>query len=326
VSTKTVSRVLNKEKYVSQELRGRVEAAVRKLKYSPNIQARGLASSRSFMVGLFVDDVVGDYIDRIQSGMLRACGEEGSHLVMELLPQRGTPETVQKVWDLLSRVNFDGILLTPPVCDDMVVLRCLREFGVPVVRIAAGRDAEDMGLSVINDYAAAREMTNYLINKGHRSIGFVKGDPNHDCSRAREMGYVHAMQEAGLRVDSKLMLPGEFSFASGLAAGRRIRELDKLPTAFFVSSDIMAAGVADVLKRAGIRVPEDVSLAGFDDDAICIEMSPQLTTIHQPVTEMAYEATTRVIAAVQGKVELRDEPVVFDYRLVERESVATISG
>jgi len=326
VSVKTVSRVLNDEKYVSKALQDKVRSAMKALDYSPNLQARGLASSRSYMIGLLIDDMSGDYITRIQKGMLMACDEAGSHLVVELLPKRNAPETDEKIRGLLNRVNFDGVVLTPPVCDDPVVLKALRDFGIPVVRVGGGVPDDKAGRVEVDDYAAAVLITNHLIDCGHISIGFVQGDPDHQSAHARERGFLDAMEASDLSINPRHIFPGAFSYDSGVLAANQIVLLDPMPTAFFVCSDSMAAGVASVLLRLGVQIPEDVSLVGFDDDAICTTMFPQLSTVHQPVVKMAHKATKQVIEAkASGKNQTLDVNI-FDCKIIERQSVFRLKG
>lgn len=326
VSVKTVSRVLNKEKYVSKALQDKVRSAMKALDYSPNLQARGLASSRSYMIGLLIDDMSGDYITRIQKGMLMACDEADSHLVVELLPKRNAPETDEKIRSLLNRVNFDGVVLTPPVCDDQVVLKALRDFGIPVVRVGGGVPDDRAGRVEVDDYAAAVLITNHLIECGHTRIGFVQGDSEHQSAHARERGFRDTMAAAGLMIDPSHIFPGAFSYESGVTAGNQIISLAggssrPIPTAFFVASDSMAAGVASVLLQAGLKIPDDVSLVGFDDDAICTTMFPQLSTVHQPVVEMAHIAAKQVIDAKASGKSQALEVSIFECELIERQSV-----
>jgi len=318
VSMKTVSRVLNNEKYVSKDKKEKVLAVAAQLNYRPSLQARGLAGNRSYMIGLFVDDPSGDYISKVQRGILRRCEEAGCYLVVDVLRERGNDAKLRQI---LNSIRFDGVVLSSPVCDDVAVLDALRERKVPTVRIGPGVDASDMAQIEIDDYKAAFEATEYLIKLGHTRIGFVKGDPNHGCSLDREQGYSKAMRAHGITVSNDLVAPGMFSYDSGYAAAETLLKRDAPPTAIFASNDEMAAGVVACAQSLGLRVPADLSVMGFDDDFLSTIMSPAITTVRQPIEDMAASAVDLILEAKGKSAALEDKTVIFDYELIIRKSV-----
>lgn len=317
VSIKTVSRFLNNEKYIKAETRKKVEKAIKVLSYRPNIQARGLRGDRSYMIGLFLDDPSGDYIAKVQRGILKACDKVGSHLVVEVLSQRGSDV---KVRELLSCVNFDGVILTPPVCDDVVILNALRNAQVPAVRVGAGMPLEDMIQVGIDDYRAAKEMTEFLISQGHKKIGFIKGDPDHGCSHDRERGYIHALQSAGITIKSELIVNGMFTFESGRHATEELLALEDRPTAIFCSNDEMAFGAMGIIQKNGLNIPEDISLTGFDDNEMAKIVLPPLTTICQPVEEMAIRAVNHLMLPNDQNKAADKKSITLEYDLKIRDS------
>ncbi len=322
VSMKTVSRVMNGEKYVSKDKKEAVLKVAAELNYRPSLQARGLAGTRSFMIGLFVDDPSGDYVSKVQRGILKKCDEAGCYLVVDVLEKRDSDAKLKKV---LNSINFDGVILPPPICDDVVILAALKERGVPTVRIGPDTDIEDMGRVEIDDFQAAYDITEYLISQGHKQIGFIKGDPNHGCSHDRERGYIRALQSHGIAIRNDLIAPGLFSFPSGLAAAEQLLSQGGAPTAIFASNDEMAAGVVAAAQKKAIRVPEELSIAGFDDDYVVSMVSPRITTIRQPIEEMAAKAFDMLLEAQGNGGVVAATPVIYPYDLCVRDSVACIS-
>lgn len=287
VSMKTVSRVFNNEKYVSKEKKEKILKVAADLNYRPSVQARGLAGKKSHMFAIFVDKLEGDYLTKVLRGLLDRTEPAGCHLMVEVLKSRGDTEKLKQV---LHSVNFDGVVLTPPICDDTVILETLKESNVPTVRISPGIDFEGSYKVAIDEFEAAQKITEYVISKGHRRIGFIKGDPRHACSLERERGYVRALQLNGLPIENSLVAPGMFTFASGREAAEVLLDVPDRPTAIFASNDDMATAVLAVARERGISVPEDLSIVGFDDADSAAIVSPALTTIRQPVVQMASDA------------------------------------
>lgn len=322
VSMKTVSRVMNGEKYVSKDKKEAVLKVAAELNYRPSLQARGLAGTRSFMIGLFVDDPSGDYVSKVQRGILKKCDEAGCYLVVDVLEKRDSDAKLKKV---LNSINFDGVILPPPICDDVVVLSALKERGVPTVRIGPDTEIDEMGRVEIDDFQAAYDMTDYLISQGHKRIGFIKGDPNHGCSHDRERGYIRALQSHGIAIRNDLIAAGLFSFPSGAAAAVQLLEQEGAPTAIFASNDEMAAGVVAAAQKKAIKVPEELSVVGFDDDYVASMVSPSITTVRQPIEEMAAQAFDMLLEAQGKDGNVPSVPVVYPYELCIRDSVTCIS-
>ncbi len=317
VSLKTVSRVFNNEKYVTEDKKARILEAAKTLNFQPAVAARGLAGGRSFMIGLFVDDASGDYVAKMMRGLVNACDATGTHLVVEVIRDL---DDVSKVQRAVASVRFDGVILPPPLCDAPALLAFLRENGVPVARIGAGQALEDFASVYIDEELAAYKMTDYLIAKGHKKIGFIIGDPEHACSALRETGYRRAMAAAGLTVEDRFLAQGYFNFPSGRDAAQTLMQGAPDLTAVFASNDEMAAGAVDYLSNAGVRVPDDLSVVGFDDDIAASMMSPTLTTVRQPIEDMARQAHALICnPGDYQKIQHR-----FSVDIVERQSVRAV--
>jgi LacI family transcriptional regulator len=172
------------------------------------------------------------------------------------------------------------------------VLNELERRGIPFVRISPGTNHALTSSVYMDDVGAADDMATHLINLGHRRIGFIVGHPNHMASEQRLFGYRRALDRAGIAYEPELIRAGEFDFASGERAGQSLLSLGTPPTAIFASNDDMAAGVLTVAHAKGLRVPEDLSVAGFDDTPLAQLVWPPLTTIRQPTRDLAHAAAS----------------------------------
>nr|WP_243846196.1 LacI family DNA-binding transcriptional regulator [Rhizomicrobium palustre] len=322
VSIKTVSRVVNRQSNVSDATRERVMEAVEALSYRPNIFARGLASERSFLIGLLYDNPSAGYIAALQVGVLTRCREEGYHLIVESLDS-GMPNIGRQVHSLVTESSLHGVILTPPLSDCMPVIDALLEAETPFVRIAPEKRLEEACDVRIDDFKAAYDMTAYLIGLGHKRIAFIKGHPGHGAANARFAGYRAALEHAGMPLVEELCVQGFFSYQSGLEAGEKLLSLPNPPTAIFAANDDMAAAVLACSQRFNLKIPQQLSVAGFDDSLVAQVVSPRLTTCRQPIREMAEAAVSMLIQRSQ-----KDAPMErhLDHELVVRESTVPPPG
>ena len=316
VSMKTVSRVLNKERYVSEKTRVRVEQAVAQLNFKPSVAARILAGKRSYQIALIYDNHSPHYIHQIQTGVWARCIEEGVRLLAQP-SDVASPTLAREIGGLIDQTQVDGVILSSPVTDAPGALEELESRGIPYVRISPGTEHERSSSVTMDDVQAADDMTSHLIALGHRKIGFVIGHTNHTASDLRLFGYRRALDRAGVPFEPKYVRPGQFDFASGEAAADILLDLPHPPTAIFASNDDMAAGVLTVAHRRGIAVPADLSVAGFDDTALASQLWPPLTTVRQPTRELAYAAASLLFDAEEDIVHRR-----LPHELVLRASTA----
>lgn len=320
-SKKTVSRVLNNEPNVRESMRQRVVSAVAALNYRPLTSARSLATNRSFMIGLLYDNLSPSYIMEVQAGVLEAC--EAQHYSMMVQPLVSTaPDFVERVEDILSRHRPDGLILTPPITDHPQLLDSLRKNDVPFASIAPMHAKGCIGVS-LREREAAATMVAHLVSLGHRRIAHILGDPKHGAGIWRLAGYRDGLKRAGLKENPAYMVQGRFSFESGVAAARQLLALRQRPTAIFAADDDMATGAIWAASEAGIAVPGEISICGFDDTTIAKQVWPPLTTIHQPVREMGRRATEELLRRVHGKGEAT--MVEVDYEMRIRASTAPAS-
>ncbi len=255
-----------------------------------------------------------EYVSRIQDAVSRAGRSLGFPVQGENLFASG-----KTVAALLESDIPAGIILTPPLSDDRSVLGLIEQRGIPCVRVAPMLDT-DRGCTVaMDEYDAARAITDLLLRKGHRRIGFVRGPNVHLVSMRRYNGYANALGGKGLRIDPALIVQGDFSRQSGRDQAATL--FAARPTAIFASNDEMAVGVMDAAKAAGIDIPGDISLAGFDDNAIARTVRPRLTSVRQPLEEMGEAACRLVIERIRHPSPTNQHKQV-PFEIVERESVA----
>ncbi|MFM5884623.1 MAG: LacI family DNA-binding transcriptional regulator [Novosphingobium sp.] len=315
VAVKTVSRVLNGHPYVSADTRTRVEEAMRTLDFRPSVAARILSGAKSNQIALIYDNHNTYYMSQIQKGCWETCKEKGIRLLAQPVDV-ADPQVGEQVRGLVTETHVDGIILSSPVTDCDPVLRALEAMDIPFVRISPGTNHALTSSVFMDDAQAADDMTTYLINRGHRRIGFIKGHPNHMASDERLFGYRRALDRAGISFEPSLVCDGEFDFDSGVRAGAFLLDSDAPPTAIFASNDDMAAGVLALAHDRGVHVPDRISVVGFDDTTLARTVWPPLTTIHQPMVELARTATEILTAG--GDITHCRLPHTF----VERASVA----
>ena len=323
VSIKTVSLVINRQPNVSLATRTAVLAAIDALAYKPNVFARGLASERSYLIGLLHDVAPGSYIADLQLGALARCREEGYHLIVELLNPLQDHDVDSRVRALVSESVLHGVILTPPLCDDRTIMQELTAAQTPFVRVAPGNKMPGTAVVNIDEFKAAYEMTAYLIGLGHRRIGFVKGKPDHGSARVRFDGYRAALNDAGIAFQEELCAQGFFTYQSGLDAGEKLLAAKIRPTAIFAGNDDMAAGVLAVSQKFNLSIPDDLSIAGFDDSIVAQVVWPRLTTCRQPLKDMAAAA---VSVLTQRRAHERPHERQLAHELVVRESTAPLSA
>ena len=320
VSAKTVSMVVNGLPGVRDTTHKRVMEAVETLSYRPNVFARGLVNEGSVMLGLLCDvPAAGSgYIARIQLGILTICHRKGYHLIVECL-HTDNPNIDRQVHSLVAESRLTGVILTPPLSDYQELIDALKATHTSIARIAPERPAQGLVDVQIDNRKASYEMTAYLIGLGHKRIGFIKGPADHGDAIARFDGYRAALADAELPYLQELCVEGLFTYKTGMQAGDRLLALKERPTAIFASNDDMAAAVIATSLRFNLRVPGDLSVAGFDDSLFAQAVWPRLTTCRQPIEEMA-EAVVSML--IQRRPESTPRELILKHTLIVRGSTA----
>ncbi|MFJ9135907.1 LacI family DNA-binding transcriptional regulator [Streptomyces sp. NPDC102256] len=319
VSRGTVSRVLNGGHYVSPAAQEAVNAAIRRTGYVVNRHARSLITGRSDSVGFLLTEPQERFFeDPNFNVLLRGCTHAlAAHDVPLLLMLAGTEDERRRITRYITAGHVDGVLLVSSHSGDPVAEE-LREAGVPLV--ACGKPI-GMGSKVsyvaADDRDGARDMVRHLLSLGRRRIGMVTGPLDTPGGVERLAGYREVLAEAGVEADDRLIASGDYSRASGEAGAVRLLERAPDVDAVFVASDLMAQGVLAALHKAGRRVPEDVSVGGFDDSPAATAATPALTTIRQPWDRISAEMVRVLLAQIGG-----EDPaaVILPTELIPRES------
>jgi LacI family transcriptional regulator len=323
VSTMTVSRVVAGAQNVGLDTRERVLAAVRTLNYAPNTAARSLASATPVRAGLLYSNPSSAYLSALLIGALDEMGRRGSQLIIVQCEPGDAKRERRAVRQLLAG-QLTGILLPPPLCESAAVLSEIAATGAVAVGIATGRPSKKISCVRIDDRKAAFEMTARLLALGHKRIGFITGHPNQSASAERLAGFEDAIKAAGANVRISIA-QGYFSYQSGLEAAERLLARKDHPTAIFASNDDMAAAAISVAHRRGLKTPDDVSIAGFDDTAIATTVWPELATIRQPIAEMAARAVDLMyeeLSIRKNGADAEPQDIVMKHQLIERGSAA----
>jgi len=262
---------------------------------------------------LLFDNNGPEYVSRLQDAVNRSARTLGYPVQSEnLFVSRRT------IAEVLESDTSAGIILTAPLSDDRRVLSLIEQRGLPCVRIAPMLEP-DRGCTVMMDeYDAARAITDLLLRKGHRRIGFVRGPKEHLVSMRRYNGYANALGGKGLRIDPTLIVQGDFSRQSGREQAAAL--FAAKPTAIFASNDEMAVGLIDAAKAVGVDIPGDISLAGFDDNTIARTVRPRLTSVRQPLEEMGDAACKLLVDRIRRPSPHHEHKQV-PFEIVERESV-----
>ena len=315
VSYTTVSRVVNGKGYVRAATRERVLQAMTRTGYTVNRQARALAGGRHQVIGLLVPELDTSYVGEILRGIDEEIAADGYDLMLYTTHRRRTRESI--FVNSITTGMTDGLLMILPV-DPAAYLTSIRRRDFPFVLIDhEGLDHEGPSVGATNR-DGARHAIRYLLDLGHRRVGFITGNLDMDCAHERLAGYRETLAEHGIPADDRLIAEGNFHKPLAFQRTRELLALPDPPTAIFASNDVSAFGVMDAVRDLGLRVPDDVSIVGFDDIPDARLSTPALTTVRQPMREMGARATRMLLDRIAGKepqpprVELPTELIVRD--------------
>ncbi len=321
-SIKTVSRVLNNEPYVTEETRARVQDAIRALNFSPNISARRLVRQRSNVICILLHSAGYAQTELLSSIMGTGYEYHYDFLVQTYFPASSLSK--EKMAGLVRERRIDGLVTTPPCDMDDYIAELVWGSGISLVRINPFDRLIDLPFVAADDFLGARSLMDHLIGLGHQRIAFFKGPHAHRMSADRYQGYRSALEEHGLPFCPELVKSSEFNFDGGYTATKLLLQEQAQPTAIFAGSDEAAVGALYALQQAGKRVPEDISVAGFDDLRHAKEIWPGLTTIKTPYQDLVEQATIMLIAMLNGQ-HLETSQVILPTSLVVRGSTAGAS-
>ena len=300
VSKKTVSRVINDSPLVRENTRAHVKAIIAQYGFTPDPQARALAFRRSFLVGLAYDNPNPQYIVNMQRGILDAL--EGTDYQLVLQPiDRADPDYQGRIRRFVERHRPSGLIMPPSVSEDEELAEMLRSLGCDYTRIASLElDAPERTVRT-RDAEGAAQAARHLAGLGHRRIAHIHGPKSFRSAHERLRGFRQGLAEFGLELSENMTLEAGYTFETGIQAADNLLSRGPRPTAVFAGNDEMAIAVYGSARKAGMRVPEDISIVGFDDTPMASRIWPQLTTVRLPIREMGREAAQSLLSRADGR-------------------------
>jgi LacI family transcriptional regulator len=309
VSVSTVSHVVNGTRHVNDDTKAMVQSAIKELGFTPNAVAQSLARSTTNAVGIAISTSTNSYFMDIICAIETACGELGQ--MVFLADTKDDPDTELEVVRALHQRRVDGIILAPSADPERRAIRYLAENKLPCVLVDRLID-EDLDQVGITNSQSMMQMVEHLIVLGHRRIGLIAGQPNFTTTLERIDGYHLALQKHGLSVDPDLIHPGNATVSAAAEAAAKLFAMPDRPTAIAAGNNLATIGVMQAIRAAGLHVPSDIALAGFDDFewADCFE--PRLTVMAQPCADIGRNAaillSRRIKNADAPRTQVRLEP------------------
>ncbi|WP_045370856.1 substrate-binding domain-containing protein [Vibrio campbellii] len=319
VSTSTVSHVINKTRFVSEEISERVNNAAKELNYyAPSALARSLKVNRTKTIGMLVTTSTNPFFGEVVKGVERSCYQKGYSLI--LCNTEGDNERMRESINTLLQKRVDGLILMCSSLEGERIDVFERYPDIPVVVMDWGpmlfTSDKIQDNSLRGGYLAAK----YLIDCGHKEVGCITGPLIKHQAQMRYEGYKRAMLEAEFEFNANWIVESDFECEGGYQAFKKMVERGPLPSSIFVSNDMMAMGVINAANELGIQIPEQLSIIGYDDIHIAKFMSPSLTTIHQPKYRLGQAAVETLLRKLDEKSD-EAQVVQLEPTLVERNSV-----
>jgi len=318
VSVATVSRALQKPEMVSERTREKVQAAVKEADYKPNMMARNFRSKKSYSIMVLVPDVSNIFFSKVISAIQASAKERGYNVILG--NTMGDPALESELAHLLQTNQADGIIQLSarfPLSDQERENDTL----LPIVNCCECVDDDSMPTVSLDNEGAAEAVTNHLLELGHKRIGAVLGPSTSPLTNARLSGYRSALKKAGIMFDDSLLVTADFSMEGSYHAAGELLSLPTPPTAIFCFSDEMAIGAINRIRAAGLRVPEDISVAGFDDLDFSSYIDPALTTIKQPNRRFGASSTELLFDILEGR-QSATRHITLPYQLIVRDSTS----
>lgn len=322
VSTATVSRVLNEQIGYSEKTKEKVLKAMKELNYSPNAMARGLASKTTATIGVLVPYIPTDIASTILYGLEVAAGDKGYSVIISNTGKDG--ERTTKSLEIMSEKRVDGIvIISEPIKEEYY--KTLESMKIPLVLVSTMSYKHSMSFVKVDDIQAAYTATQYLIEAGHKKIAMISGyEDDLIAGKPRLEGYINALKDYGIEIDYSIIKYGDFSYKSGIKCMEELIEKGIVEgknkfTAVFAASDYMAVGALKAAHTNDIKVPEDISIIGYDNTQVSEMAIPSLTVVAQPFEAMGQKAAEKLISTIEKKTKA--ENIIMQHYLIERESV-----
>lgn len=320
VSISTVSRVINNTGRISDKTRRMVLRVMEEMDYHPNVHASALTGKKTNMIGLITPDISNPFFGELAKSIEDSAGVLGFHIIICSTDYQ--PEKETKYFSMLRQKQADGIIFATGLDhdDSVTALDDIVKSGTPLAMITQDKPLAPMDVVIIDDFLGGYTAAEHLISLGHKKIACIVGNGSTTGERDRIRGFQKAMHEAGMTLDESLIIPTEYSLESGKQAAAELFDRD-LPTAVFAFNDVLSCAAIQAARSRGIRVPEDLSVIGFDNTILAEMTAPPLTTISQPIREMGRRVVELLIDEIQGKKKAKSK-IILSPELVIRQSTA----
>ena len=296
VSVATVSRVLNGVEVVREETARRVREVAAKLRYAPHTGARSLITNRTNTLGVLLPDLYGEFFSELIHGIDITARKEGYHILVSR-SWEGRTEIEEAMRAMRGRV--DGMLLMSPDVHADSLLNV--PANLPVVLLCSPSRGHELDSVTIQNFHGAKEMVAHLVSIGHRRVAIIKGSIGNFDAAERLRGYRAALKDAAIDSDTELERQGDFTEAGGYAAALELMALPNRPTAVFAANDSMAIGALSAFRQAGVRLPEEMAIAGFDDIPLGRYMDPQLSSVRVNIAGLGAKAVEVLLHGIRHK-------------------------
>lgn len=322
VSTSTVSHVINKTHFVSEEMIHRVQSAIDELNYAPSALARSLKVNQTKTLGMLITTSTNPFFAEVVKGVERHCYQQDYNLI--LCNTEGSMERVHNNLEMLMQKRVDGLLVMSAEIDGNHIDLFGRHNPVPTIVMDWGITGPSLDQIQDNSFLGGTIATQYLIDCGHTQIGCITGPLKRNTANLRYKGFEHTIRNANLPINKQWIIEGEFDTKGGFDAFEELIKNNELPSALFVGNDMMAMGVINAAYKHGLKIPQDISIIGYDDIRLAKFFTPSLTTIHQPKFRLGARAVDTLLERINNK---RTEPKIIQLEpnLVVRDSVKNLN-
>lgn len=317
VSIATVSRALNNDEKVKPETRDLIKAIADELDYNPNILARNFVKQKSNIIGLVLPDIFDEFFTEVIKGVEQHCFSEGYYTMVTSSHSKKT--TVEAIVDFMSTGLVGGIIMMAPAIGDNIK-DLIRKSTVPFVIINGKKDIVNTDSINIDNYSGSFEMTEYLIKKGYKKIAHITGARDNVDAEERLRGYTDALKKYNIKVNKNWIVEGAFTIESGVEGFNVINRLKNRPEVIFAANDMMAIGCYNAARKAGVKIPSEIGIAGFDGIFMSEYLTPRLTTIQVPIYDLGVNAAKILLKRISGERNNKPQHIKIQVKLIEGSS------
>lgn len=320
VSHSTVSRALNNSTVLNEDTKKRIIRIAKELNYIPNNSARSLVLSRSYNIGVFFSSIKSGTSPVFFHSIIQSISQEIQDRYNIIV---NGIDAYTNNYSSINPKNFDGIIVVSQKQEDDEFIRELMEKKIPVVVLNREMDSLEVNNIISDELIGVYKGIKTLINNGHRNIAVIEGKWDFESTKKRRKGYLKAFKEDGINIKDDWIVSGDYSLESGYVAGKKILELQKKPSAIFAFNDDMALGAIKAIVEAGLKVPEDISILGFDGTLFLSYMTPSIATIKRPIEEMSINGIKILLDLIENKSD-KINKLCFKTQLIKGNSILKI--